>query len=58
MEQAIKGQIGHPAACMMENKLSLRAGEILANYGAGKPSAIAILKSIEVYGGCVKRKTI
>jgi hypothetical protein len=58
MEQAIKGQIGHPAACMMENKLSLRAGEILANYGAGK--AIGDCDP-EISGGfwrCVKRKAI
>jgi hypothetical protein len=32
MEQATKGQIGQPAACMIENKWNLRAGEKQRNY--------------------------
>ncbi len=32
MEQAISGQIGQPAACMIENKVNLRADEKLCNY--------------------------
>jgi hypothetical protein len=33
MEQAISGQIGQPAACMIENKWNLRADELSRNYG-------------------------
>jgi hypothetical protein len=37
-EQAIRGQIGQPAACMMENKWkSLRANEMLRDYGVRVP---------------------
>jgi hypothetical protein len=34
IEQAIRGQIGQPAACMMENNESLRADEMHPDYGA------------------------
>jgi hypothetical protein len=35
IEQAIKGQIGQPAACMIENKGSLSLGiEMLPDYGS------------------------
>ena len=57
MEHAMRGQMGQPAACMMENKWSLRASEILADYGAGKPICQRVL---EIYSGLltiVKRKT-
>jgi len=33
MEQATSGQIGQPAACMIENKWNLRADEMPRNYG-------------------------
>jgi hypothetical protein len=33
MEQATSGQIGQPAACMIENKWNLRANEKPRNYG-------------------------
>ena len=32
-EQAMRGQIGQPAACMMENKWSLRTDAMLRDYG-------------------------
>jgi uncharacterized protein (UPF0548 family) len=33
MEHATRGQIGQPAACMMENKGALRSGEMHRDYG-------------------------
>jgi hypothetical protein len=39
-EQAISGQMGQPAACMMENKWSLRADEMHRDYGAGVANSL------------------
>ena len=38
-EQAISGQIGQPAACMMENKLDLRTDETPCDYGPRGPGS-------------------
>jgi hypothetical protein len=34
MEHAINGQMGHPAACMMENKTETPCSEKQVDYGA------------------------
>ncbi len=56
MEQAIKGQMGQPAACMIENKGRLSQGvEMLPDYGLPKNPFMLLIWRTDSVDNFVKK---